>query len=205
VSGSSEQRPTEDFTALLQRVQAGDAGAADGALRLVYDELRAVAAHRMAHVPSSDTLQPTALVHEAWLRLAGSGRQDLEGRRHFVAWAARAMHDIVVEQARRHASLKRGGGRQRVPLEDGPEGASAWSEELLDLGEALAEFAEEQPEAAQVVRLRSLAGLTLAETAEALEWPVIRVRREWAWARAWLLRRLGGRSSGSEPHPGKKS
>lgn len=190
---------------MLQRVQAGDADAADGALRLVYDELRAVAAHRMAHVPPSDTLQPTALVHEAWMRLAGSGRQDLQGRRHFVAWAARAMHDIVVEQARRHASLKRGGGHQRVPLEDGLDSGGAWSDELLDLGEALAEFAEEQPEAAQVVRLRSLAGLTLTETAEALEWPVIRVRREWAWARAWLLRRLKGGPPGSASAPGKKT
>ncbi len=179
-----------DFTTLLQRARAGDGGAEDALVELVYSELRAMAHRRMRSVPLSDTLQPTALVHEAYLRLVGRRGLEASGRRHFFALAARAMHDILVEQARRHATLVRGGGMQRVELGDRALDALASPAEFLAVSEAIGALRERDELAAEIVELRFFTGLTHEEVAQALELPVIRVRREWAFAKAFLHARL---------------
>jgi RNA polymerase sigma factor (TIGR02999 family) len=195
----------EDFTALVNRAEAGDEQAKAAAMRAVYDELHALAVRRMSRVPTADTLQPTALVHEAWIRMVGSDRRaPWASRRHFVSWSARAMHDIVVEQARRHTTAKRGAGYRRLSLGSDLIDPETWADDILDLSDALAELSRDDPSAAEVVRLRFFAGLTHDEVAQAMDWPVIRVRREWSWAKAWLHRRLGPTDSPNAP-PNEKS
>lgn len=192
---------TGDFTLLLRRAREGDRKAEDALLRLAYDELRAVARRRMARVPAEDTLQPTALVHEAWLRLAGKEGVEWQGRRHFFALAARAMHDVLVEQARRHAAKVRGGGRRRVELADGPDERGRSPQDILEISEAIAALRAAQPLAAEAVELRFFAGLGHEEVAEALEIPLIRARREWAYARAFLQERLEHEAGPRDGHP----
>jgi RNA polymerase sigma factor (TIGR02999 family) len=144
----------------------------------------------MAGVPASDTLQPTALVHEAYLRLLGRDGPAWASRAHFFNAAARAMRDIIVEQARRHASLKRGGGRRRVTLDEAALCPSSQADDLLALHEALEQLEVSDPTSGRVVMLRYFAGLSVADTARAMDVSPATVDRYWRFARAWLRRRM---------------
>ncbi|RKY21604.1 MAG: RNA polymerase subunit sigma [Planctomycetota bacterium] len=176
------------LTQLLDQAHEGSNDAASELLTLVYAELRNVAAQRLARSGAERTLQPTALVHEAWLRLMGARSPRWENRRHFFSAAARAMRDILVDRARASTSLKRGGGRQRVELDESQLVSSEKPEHILALDEALQRLEQVSPEAARVVMLRVFAGLTVTETAAALQTSGSGVDRQWAWAKAWLQR-----------------
>jgi RNA polymerase sigma factor (TIGR02999 family) len=175
-----------DLTSILAGLDRGDPHAADQLLPLVYNELRQLAAQRLAQEAPGQTLQATALVHEVYLRLVGGSQRadSWNGRGHFFAAAAQAMRHILVEAARRKKRQKRGGGLQRRELGDVP--APSPDEQLLALDEALARLAEEDPLAARVVELHHFAGLGHEEVATALRLTVYRVRQKWTYARAWL-------------------
>lgn len=177
-------------TTLLHDVREGRDGAADELMAIVYDELRSIASRFMAKVPNSDTLQPTALVNEADLRLLGKTEMDWQNRGQFFALAARAMHDITVEQARRHSALKRGGNRQRISLEHTEIALESQADGVLALSEALGKLQEVDSLAAEVVMLRFFSGLTHEQTALALNLPRIKVRRQWQYAKAFLYKEL---------------
>jgi RNA polymerase sigma factor (TIGR02999 family) len=181
-----------EVTQLLEAVANGDRNAASVVLPLIYDELRKLAAQKLAREKAGQTLQPTALVHEAYLRLVGGPERHWNGRGHFFAAAAEAMRHILVDNARRKRCVRHGGGRQRVPLDDvvpaPPEGA----DDLLALDEALTRLAALDPEAAQVVHLRYFAGLSLDEAAESLGMARTTVYRHWTFACAWLRKELAG-------------
>ncbi|MHC4303138.1 MAG: sigma-70 family RNA polymerase sigma factor [Planctomycetota bacterium] len=180
----------QPVTQLLDAVRAGQPEAAAALLERVYGELRKIAHRQMAHMPPGDTLQPTALVHEAYLRLFGKGELSWEDRAHFFKAAARAMRDVLVEEARKHASLKRGGGRKRVPLEMTIASPDTCALELVALDEALTKLEECDRTTAEVVMLRHFAGLTVPETARALGISRATADRHWRFARAWLRHRL---------------
>jgi RNA polymerase sigma factor (TIGR02999 family) len=183
--------PGEDVSAILTAAREGDRRAAARLLPLVYDELRKLAKARLAQMPPGQTLQPTALVHEAYLRLIGKADLHLESRRHFFFAAARAMRDILVEQARAKAGPKRGGGRRRVELQEvAEEGPPA--EEVLALNEALARLEKEDPLKAQIVHLRYFAGMSAAEAAAVLGLSERTLHRHWRFTKAWLQSRLEG-------------
>jgi len=173
-------------TRVLQAVEEGDPRAADQLLPLVYEELRRLARSMMAKTPPGNTLQPTALVHEAYLRLVGNADPGWNSRGHFFGAAAQAMRRILVEQARRKASEKHGGGRQRVDVEDARIAIELPSEDVLALEEALQKLEREDTRKAEVVMLRHFAGLTREETAKILGISVRTVEREWSFARALL-------------------
>jgi RNA polymerase sigma factor (TIGR02999 family) len=175
-----------DVTQILAAIEQGDPRAAAELLPLVYHELRKLAAQKLAEEKPGQTLQATALVHEAYLRLVGGKPQDWSGRGHFFAAAAEAMRRILVDQARRKLSLRRGGGLQRVPLEDQEIEAAEPSVDLLAVHAALDRFQEVDPTAAQIVKLRYFAGLTIPQVAEALGISTSTADRSWAYARAWL-------------------
>jgi RNA polymerase sigma factor (TIGR02999 family) len=158
----------------------------------VYAELRRLAAALTAQLRPGQTLQPTALVHEAYLRLVRHQDPGWEGRRHFFGAAARAMREILIEQARRKDSLKRGGGARRVELAEGLVLIEPPADDLLALDEAIGQLQEEKPHLAEVVLLRYYTGLSVEETAEVVGRSVSTVTREWRFARAWLAGRLGG-------------
>jgi RNA polymerase sigma factor (TIGR02999 family) len=182
-----------DTSQILAAVEAGDPRAAAELLPLVYGELRKLAAARLSAEPAGHTLQPTALVHEAYLRLVGGGRpQDWAGRRHFFAAAAEAMRRVLVDAARRKRAARRGGPRRRMDLLEGDLATVPANDELLDLDEALTEFAALDPQAAELVKLRVFAGTTVEEAADVLGVSPRTAKRSWAYARAWLGRRLGG-------------
>ena len=173
-----------DVTQLLQAIQRREPCAADELLALVYAELRRLAARKMAHEQPGQTLQPTALVHEAWLRL---GEGCFENRAHFFASAAEAMRRILVECARRRQRGKRGGGAPHLDVADVEIAApTANDDELFAIHEALDRLAAHEPRLAEVVKLRYFVGLSFAETAEALGISVPTANRDWAYARAWL-------------------
>jgi RNA polymerase sigma factor (TIGR02999 family) len=182
-----------DVTRLLGALEQGDPQAAEELLPLVYEELRKLAAHKMAHEAPGQTLQPTALVHEAWLRLAGDGPQSWQGRGHFFAAAAEAMRRILVENARRKQRLRHGGGQQRVSLEEAEVAAAAEDDKLLQVHEALDDLAAEDPVQAQIVKLRFFAGLKSSEVANALGVSEKTVLRYWTHAKAWLYERMRSR------------
>jgi RNA polymerase sigma factor (TIGR02999 family) len=184
-----DQAP-EQVTQILNRVSAGQGHAAEELLPLVYDELRRLAAARMAQVPPGQTLQPTALVHEAWLRLAGAQQEHWNSRGHFFAAAAEAMRRILVERARRRSAEKHGGGLRRVDLDQVDLAEEANSELLLALDEALTSLAERDPTAAQLIKLRFFAGLPNVQAAELLGVPERTAKRAWAYARAWLYQEI---------------
>ena len=179
-----------DVTRILCAVEQGDPAAAEQLLPLVYDELRMLAAQRLAREKPGQTLQPTALVHEAYLRLVGSHDPGWNGRGHFFAAAAEAMRRILVEAARRKGSRRRGGERRRCELLDGDLVTCPVSDELLDLDEALSKLGSADAQAAEVVKLRVFAGMTVEEVAEHLGISPRTAKRSWAYARAWLGREL---------------
>jgi RNA polymerase sigma factor (TIGR02999 family) len=183
-SGESKASP------VLQAAQAGDRQAAAELLPLVYDELRKLAAQKLGYQAPGQTLQPTALVHEAYLRIAGDSNVTWEGRQHFFFAAARAMRDILVEQARRKAGPKRGGGRRRQELDDACAVLEPPSGDVLAIHEALGELEERDPLKAQIVLLRYFTGLTMDETAAILGLPERTLDRHWRYIRAWLMKRL---------------
>jgi RNA polymerase sigma factor (TIGR02999 family) len=181
-----------DVTRLLRLARAGDAGAFEVAFAHVYDELRRLA-ERVRRNQPSDTLNATALVHEAWLKLAPASASDWEGRRHFLNVAARAMRQVLVDAARERLAAKRGGGAVAVTLDDAAgKGVAApmRDEAVLALDEALARLAALDPRQARVVELRWFAGFTAEETAEALGISTPTVQRDWRAARAWLTLQL---------------
>jgi len=181
-----------DVTRILSAIEQGDPSAAEKLLPLVYDELRKLAAARMAAENSGHTLQATALVHEAYLRLVGcETQQSFRDRSHFFAAAATAMRRILIDNARRKRSDKHGGGRQRESLED--VAAADANDEILALGEALQRLATQDPVKAQLVELRYFAGLTGDQAAEVLGISSSTADRHWAYARAWLQAEVRGR------------
>jgi RNA polymerase sigma factor (TIGR02999 family) len=180
-----------DVTRLLEAAATGDPLAASNLLPLVYDELRKLAHCRLAEEPAGQTLQATALVHEAYLRLVGgSAPGDWNGRGHFFAAAAEAMRRILVEQARKRLAAKRGGQLARAALDPDGLAAPAPDEELVALHEALDRLAEKHPEKAELVKLRYFAGLTADQAADALGVSPSTADRHWSYARAWLRRAM---------------
>jgi RNA polymerase sigma factor (TIGR02999 family) len=180
-----------DVTRLLDAAAGGDAAAAADLLPLVYDELRRLAAARLAGEKAGQTLQATALVHEAYLRLVGGGEaRHWSSRGHFFAAAAEAIRRILVESARRKGRLKHGRGRQRVGLESDCQVSAAPSLDLLALDEALTRLAQTEPEKADLVKLRFFAGLTTPEAAAALGISLATAERYWTFAKSWLYAEL---------------
>jgi len=188
----SEPAGPGEITQLLRRLGTGDEAAESRLASLVHVELRRMAARFLAGERAAKTLQPTALVHEAWMRIVPNASGELNGRGHFMAIAARAMRQILVEHARARDSRKRGGGWQRVSLSAIPPGLDpeAALNDLLDLDDALARLAEAHPRAARVVELRLFGGLTISETGEALGVSHATVDEDWILAKAWLARAL---------------
>src|SRR5262245_43232 len=184
-----------DVTRILSAIEQGDRQAADQLLPLVYDELRRLAAQRLARESPGQTLQGTALVHEAYLRLVGSHDPGWNGRGHFFAAAAEAMRRILVENARRKASLKRGEGLERVDLDQIEVADVGRSVDLIALDEALSLLARDDPQAAELVKLRYYCGLTNKQAAEALGISARTADFRWAYARAWLFEKLKGGAS----------
>ena len=175
-------------TLILNRAQAGDPNAAGELLPLVYEELRKLAAARMANEAAGHTLQPTALVHEAWLRLTGNEpNMQFANRAHFFAAAAEAMRRILIDRARRKSADKRGGGWERINLDNVDIAADANDDTLLLINESLEKLAKEEPQAAEIVKLRFFAGLTLEEAGQLLGFTERTAKRHWAFARAWLV------------------
>jgi RNA polymerase sigma factor (TIGR02999 family) len=182
-----------EVTQILSAIAGGDPHGASQLLPLVYEELRQLAAHKLANEMPGQTLQPTALVHEAYLRLVGETEElHWDSRGHFFAAAAEAMRRILVENARRKGSSKRGGDRTRADLDAEQLAAPELREDLLALDEALNQLAGADPEAARLVQLRYFAGLTLAEAAQVLGVSARTADRLWAYARAWLYQALEG-------------
>src|SRR5438876_6751962 len=188
-----------EVTQVLHAIAEGDPDAASQLLPLVYDELRKLAAQKLARETPGQTLQPTALVHEAYLRLVGEDEEHhWDSRAHFFAAAAEAMRRILVENARRKQAVKHGGGTRRVPLEEFHRVAEC-PEDLLDLDDALTRFAAEEPDKARLVQLRFFAGLSTPDAAAALGISVATAERWRTFARAWLYSELqGGEKKSSE-------
>lgn len=181
-----------DVTQILSRIESGDPTASEQLLPLVYNELRRLAAHRLAQEKPGQTLQSTALVHEAFVRLVdGAASQKWDSRGHFFAAAAEAMRRILVDAARRKASLRHGGAMQRHDLLEGDLVTFPIDDELLDLDAALNKLAAADPQAAELVKLRVFAGMTIDEIAQFLRLSPRSAKRVWAYARAWLGRELG--------------
>ena len=182
-----------DVTRILNAVEQGDAKAADELLPLVYEELRCLAARKLSRESPGQTLQATALVHEAYIRLIGEETQDWKSRRHFFRTAAEAMRRILIDNARRKKSLKHGGEHQKIDLDNAAfEQDNAPSvDNLIALDEALSRLSVEEETRAEVVKLRYFAGLSVEQTADILDISPTTVKRYWAYARAWLLREIG--------------
>jgi RNA polymerase sigma factor (TIGR02999 family) len=193
-----------DVTRIIEAIEQGDPTAAKDLLPLVYEQLRALARSKMAQQGPGHTLQATALVHEAWLRLVGSERKDWQGRSHFFAAAAEAMRHILVDNARRKQRFKHGGGQERVDLDNVEIAAGTDNEKVILVHEALEKLAMEDPIRAEVVKLHYFVGLTHAESAELLQISEKTVRRHWNYARVWLYQAIhaaGGASHSSLPRP----
>jgi RNA polymerase sigma factor (TIGR02999 family) len=179
-----------DITQVLESVGRGEPGASEELLPLVYAELRRLAAARMANEAAGQTLQPTAVVHEAWLRLVATGRTTWQNRAHFFAAAAEAMRRILIENARRKARLKRGGGMERVNLDDIELAAAGPDEKILLVDEALQKLDAEDPETARTVTLKFFGGLTNKEVGELLGLTERTIERQWAYAKAWIFQEI---------------
>jgi RNA polymerase sigma factor (TIGR02999 family) len=179
-----------DIDRILASLESGDAKSAEELLPLVYTELRKLAAHKMASEPPGQTLQPTALVHEAWLRIAGPERQKWQNRAHFFAAAAEAMRRILIDNARRKRAQRHGGGQHRVELEQIEIASTAKDDQLLAVHDALEKLEAEEKQMAELVKLRFFVGLTNKEAADILGVSEPTVERWWAFARAWLYREI---------------
>jgi RNA polymerase sigma factor (TIGR02999 family) len=189
-----------DITVVLDAIQSGDPAAPAQLLPLVYEELRQLARRRLTHEAPGQTLQPTALVHEAYLRLVGEGSgQHWDGRGHFFAAAAEAMRRILVENVRRKRSLKRGGDRVRRELVEAELLAPEPREDLLALDEALTQLATTDRTAADLVQLRYFGGLSVADAAKVLGLSVRSAERIWTYTRVWLLDRVKNAGQGGDP------
>jgi RNA polymerase sigma factor (TIGR02999 family) len=182
-----------DATQLISAVEHGEPQAADKLLDLVYDELRRLAAIKMASVAPGHTLQPTALVHEAWLRLVGDRNPTFKDRAHFFRAAAEAMRHILIDRARRRQSQRHGGGYERVDWEGFDLAAESANEQLLAVDEALEKLTREYPVQADLVKLRYFAGMTNEEVAETLGISVSTAKNYWTFARTWLLHEIEGK------------
>jgi len=175
-----------DATVILRAIEQGEPAAAEKLLDLVYEELRRLAASKMAHEARGQTLQPTALVHEAWLRLVASKNPKFENRAHFFGAAAEAMRRILIDRARRKLTRRHGGGSEWTDLDGKELAAPASDEQLLAVNEVLDIFAKQHPLQAEVVKLRYFVGMTNEETAKALDISVATVKNYWTFARAWI-------------------
>jgi RNA polymerase sigma factor (TIGR02999 family) len=195
-AAQSEFVVLRDVTRILQQVQHGDAQAAAELLPLVYEELRRLAAHRLAHERNQQTLQPTALVHEAWLKISGNDQRAWNGRQHFFAAAAEAMRRILVDRARRRLASKRGGGGESLNADEVEIPAPAPDDQLIDVHEALEKFARQDPRKAELVKLRYFVGMTFEEASEILGIAIPTAKEWWAYARAWLRVELAAGSQG---------
>ena len=180
----------KEVTRIINAIQEGNARAADELLPLVYQELRQLAAQRMKQEKPGQTLQATALVHEAYLRLVGTEDQNWDGRTHFFAAAAEAMRRILIENARRKKRLKHGGDRQKIDLDQAELAIDGPSDDLIALDEALEKLANTDKVSADLIKLRFFAGLTMEQAANILEIPRRTADRNWAYARAWLYRAI---------------
>ena len=189
-----------DVTRLLESANAGDPGAGERLWSAVYEELRRMASEKMAGESREITLSATALVHEAWLRLSGpsAGEQEWDGRAHFFAAAAEAMRRILVDQARRRLSQKRGGGKEHVVLESVPAFAAPEDAKLLQVHDVLDDLAQENPQHAEIVKLRFIVGLSQKEIGELLGISEKTVQRQWILARAWIYSAIKGATPGDE-------
>ena len=179
-----------DVTQILNAIEKGDRQAADKLLLLVYNELRRLAAHKISLEKPGQTLQATALVHEAYIRLVGSESQNWSSRAHFFGAAAEAIRRILIENARRKQRLKRGGGYEKVDLKDRDVVIEAPLDDIIALDEALAELAEIDKIKAEIVKLRYFAGLTLEQTAQTLDISPSTAQRHWLYSKAWLFRKI---------------
>ena len=179
-----------DVTQILQAIEQGDSKAADQLLPLVYEELRKLAASRMARENPGNTLQPTALVHEAWMRLVGGENPKFDGRGHFFAAAAEAMRRILIDRARRKRALRHGGGQERVELEEADFSIEKDDDQLLAVNDALDKLAAQNKLEAELVKLRYFVGMTNAEAAEALGITEASAKHYWIHARTWLFQEI---------------
>jgi RNA polymerase sigma factor (TIGR02999 family) len=183
---NTESAAGNQVTRVLERVRCGELSAASELLPLVYDELRRLAAAKMARERAGQTLQSTALVHEAWLRLVGNQKQEWNGRAHFFGAAAEAMRRILIENARRKAAVRHGGGQERLDINQIEIATTAPDDELLAVSDALEKFAAHDPQMAELVKLRYFVGLTTEDAAEVLGISVRTAERWWSYSRAWL-------------------
>jgi RNA polymerase sigma factor (TIGR02999 family) len=181
---------SHEVTQVLQAIARGDGQASQELLPLVYDELRRLAAMRMSQESVGQTLQATALVHEAWLRMIGDGDRTWQNRAHFFGAAAEAMRRILVENARRKSRLKRGGGQLRLDIDEMDLAATPPDEKILLMNDALEQLQAEDAEKARIVVLKFFGGLTNQEVAENLRVTERTVERQWAYAKAWMLRKI---------------
>ena len=180
-----------ETTRILAAMERGDRKAAEELLPLVYEELRRLAAHKMAQIPPGQTLQPTALVHEAYLRLVGSSvEQKWDGRGHFFAAAAEAMRRILIESARRKSAVRHGGGQQSLDIDAVQITAELQDDNILAVNDALEKLAQRDPQKAELVKLRYFVGLKVDEAAEVLGISETMAKRHWTYARSWLLREI---------------
>jgi RNA polymerase sigma factor (TIGR02999 family) len=182
-----------DVTHILQAIKQGDPKAADELLPLVYEELRKLAAHRMANEASGHTLQPTALVHEAWMRLVGGENPKFDGRAHFFAAAAEAMRRILIDRARHKKALRHGGGQERVELNEADIVTPKDDDQLLAVNDALDKLAAQNQVEAELVKLRYFVGMTNAEAAEVLGITEASAKHYWIHARTWLYQEISTR------------
>jgi RNA polymerase sigma factor (TIGR02999 family) len=189
-SPKSRADTMSDATVMLAAVQAGDSTAAEQLLVLVYDELRRLAASKLAQESAGQTLQPTALVHEAWLRLVGDQNPSFKDRTHFFRAAAEAMRHILIDRARRKKTKRHGGDYLRVDFEEFDLAAPSADDQLLAVNEALDKLALEHPIQAELVKLRYFAGLTNAEVSEVMGISVSTAKNYWTFSRAWLLNEI---------------
>jgi RNA polymerase sigma factor (TIGR02999 family) len=187
----------DEITQILNAIDQGDRQAVDDLLPLIYQQLRHMATQKLAHESPGQTLQPTALVHEAYLRLVGSSGSSFESRAHFFSAAAEAMRRILVDNARRKKRIRHGGRLRRIPLDDSHATSAAPSVDLLALDEALEKLADVDQEKADLVKLKFFGGLTNAQAAQTLGISPSVASRHWAYARVWLMREMRQASDSS--------
>jgi RNA polymerase sigma factor (TIGR02999 family) len=189
-----------DVTQILAAIEQGNAQASEELLPIVYNELRRMAAHKMASEPAGHTLQPTALVHEAWLKLVDSPNRSWQNRAHFFGAAAEAMRRLLIARARRKQTQRRGAGAPHVDADEIEIASPAPDDQLLALSEALDRFATLEPQQAELIKLRYFVGLKIEEAAEVLGISEATAKRWWAYARAWLFNEIQSASMGGFPN-----